>query len=377
MNNKPKSRPIQDEEFVTDVYADASCWAEWGESPIYRIWSERMPFGDMPESILLGIGKTPELAWADAASKLVSPPAAQPEPDWGKLDYAAKEHGCPCAKCNPAQPESQPAVPSQTDRGFKCPCCGHKNFKNDPALCDFCFLKRIQDSKHQCASSTPETDKNAAIASKSSQVASLVCNSCGRTIDEGGTINEGNGCNIGISGGYRCAGIFVAKSSQVAGGVGGEEKKIPAFMLEDLQEEYAGVLAGINALGWQTNGHYPSEQHVPLECLVNIYQKGILAKTIITSGEYYDELDGPSYHPNGGPETWGAIDVVMWRCADAEKGVRNLCPAAESFNIYEHVCGVFARSLEESPIGVGLTEADAWRDAWERIKKSEATNAKT
>lgn len=41
--------------------------------------------------------------------------------------------------------------------GVMCRCCGHESFKNGGSvLCDYCFLKRIDDSNHQCPKLKPE-----------------------------------------------------------------------------------------------------------------------------------------------------------------------------------------------------------------------------
>ena len=42
-------------------------------------------------------------------------------------------------------------------------------------------------------------------------------------------------------------------------------------------------------------------------------------------------------------------------------------PNMETFCIYNHVCGVFARPDDEIPIGVGLTEPAAMFDARSRL----------
>lgn len=45
--------------------------------------------------------------------------------------------------------DEQPSHPKAT--GVMCMCCGHESFKNGgTVLCDYCFLKRLQDSKHEC-----------------------------------------------------------------------------------------------------------------------------------------------------------------------------------------------------------------------------------
>lgn len=50
-----------------------------------------------------------------------------------------------------------------------------------------------------------------------------------------------------------------------------------------------------------------------------------------------------------------------------EQAVRQVYEFAESFNIYPHVCGVFKHCDDESPIGVGLTEGEAWADARSKL----------
>lgn len=63
---------------------------------------------------------------------------------------------CACTKFRVVEP----TPPTETqDRGFMCSCCGHKNFKNGSALCDFCFLGRIKDSKHQCKPVAAPTER--------------------------------------------------------------------------------------------------------------------------------------------------------------------------------------------------------------------------
>jgi hypothetical protein len=62
----------QSEKEVRDrIGGGGSCWAGFGNNPsIYRIWSRALPGGTDPQSALLGVGRTPELAWDDALRKL-------------------------------------------------------------------------------------------------------------------------------------------------------------------------------------------------------------------------------------------------------------------------------------------------------------------
>lgn len=48
------------------------------------------------------------------------------------------------------------------EMGFMCPCCGHKNFKNGPTLCDYCFRSRMDNSTHRCKpDASPEPTQEA------------------------------------------------------------------------------------------------------------------------------------------------------------------------------------------------------------------------
>lgn len=90
------------------------------------------------------------------------------------------------------------------------------------------------------------------------------------------------------------------------------EQLIPEYLLTDARTDYDSLVAAITALGWNPPGTSPESQNVPVECVVNIHQNGVIAKTVITTGRYEDEEDGPDFHPELGRE-WGGIDVVLWR----------------------------------------------------------------
>jgi hypothetical protein len=95
------------------------------------------------------------------------------------------------------------------------------------------------------------------------------------------------------------------------------EPMIPEYLLTDLRDDYDSLTTAITALGWNPPGTSPTGQNVPVECVVNIHQKGVIAKTVKTTGRYEDEEDGPDFHPNlPGPDMWGGIDVVLWREAE-------------------------------------------------------------
>jgi hypothetical protein len=91
------------------------------------------------------------------------------------------------------------------------------------------------------------------------------------------------------------------------------QELIPAYLLNDAQMEWEGIWKAISFLGWKAYGYYPETQKVRIECIVNIHQNGSIARTVLVDGEYYDDEDGPDYHPVLPSDAWGGIDVVLWR----------------------------------------------------------------
>lgn len=97
---------------------------------------------------------------------------------------------------------------------------------------------------------------------------------------------------------------------------------IPEYLLNDARREYESLETGIKVTGWNPPGTWPELQNVPVECIVNIYQKGVIAQTVVTTGIYEDEKDGPDFHPNlPSADMWGGIDVVLWREVREKEGL--------------------------------------------------------